>query len=505
MPVADPTNNPLSNVNERLQRLINRWKRAKGQEKLDLFDKINKVIRNHPNASSFAQNLGFTPSQGPPTPGGTGSKAGGQQGSNKGPGKQDGGKKGPKKPDVEGDMLPGKQGAQYHLVRYNGKQYVEYVVKVPGSDRRMRGIWRVENAEAHGFDPDEGQQLTKQQFKDRQFFGTADEITRRNGGDKNPFKKFVDDLRRRYGGTSYLRNKDVFGILVEGFLENADPGAIEDRIRRTDWYQNRTARQREWELALSKEERGIQVDQMKTRMQSALADIFGPTRNWRNFLPGLDGRLEDVAQKIASGVWDDPAAAFADWQERIKRRAEKIEGTTAWIQRTQRGEEERAFTNRPEDMFERVRAEMVDWLGYKGLLSPGNRKRPERNTLWSWANELVNGTKSEADFQQFLRTKAQTLYPYLSPDEKWMERASTYKQQAEEYLGRTLDWNDRLLGDFVKRDEEGNPLQGGKVAMTFSDFEHAVKNDRRFQHSQTAVESASGVADFIARTMSGAV
>lgn len=482
-----------------LRKKLKQWKNADNyaeQEKIGAT--IRNFLQNNDNLQGWAYDHGWGDADF------TLKKPGDKGKDGKGGGGKGGGGGKPNAPKTDGDLLPGELGKHYSVVRYNGKQYVVYKVKVPGSNRYMKAMWKVTDPDKHGIDADAGQQLTRGQFKELQMFGTADEIVRRNGGDKNPLKKFMEELRRRYGGTSYLKNKQVLGILVEGFLENADPGAIEDRIRQTDWYQKRTARQREWELGLSDRERDVQVDQMRGQMTNFLQTIFGPTMNWRKHFEGLDKNLANLAENIASGKWDDPSAAFADWQRRMQNKAEKIEGTAAWQARQKEVEEGRAFLNRPEDMFEQVRAQATEWLGYMGKPASGNRKNPERNTLWAWANQLTSGKKSIHDFQAWLRTKAQTLHPYLGPDEKWMDRASTYKSAAEEYLGEALAWDDKLLRDFVKRDDQGAPLKGGSVALTAWDFERAVKEDPRFRRSQGAVEEASAVADALGQLMSGA-
>lgn len=486
---------------QKLRNQIELWEdlRAGGPENEDRLiatrQRIHDILRDHPALRDEAKKWGFVFNKNTPT---------GQPQQNGGNGGQGGGgnKGGKNKPGaIEGDLLPGERGKHYRLIRYNGRQYVVYSTKVPGTNRRVQMAWRVQNPERHGFDEKDGNPITRQQFRSLNVFGTSGEITRANGGNKNPFKKFLEEGEARYGGMSIWRNKETFGILMSAFLEKEDPSLTEARLRQTKWWQKRTADQREWEMVLSDKERDIRLRQTEDNMKGFLTEIYG-TANWRKHID--QDKVGEWAKNVASGVWDSPDEAMNWWQNRMLRKAEKVEGTKAWVDKSEEQRELRIIRNRPEETFESVRQRAREMLGPRWAPSAGDQSKPDPRTMWWWAKRLSNGQMSQHVFESWLRSRKENLHPYLDPDESWMDRASIYKGQAEQILGRPLSFDDDLFRDFTRRDEEGNPFGEGKVSMTASDFEKAVKNDQRFARSETAINLGSSFADLLGRTLAGA-
>lgn len=396
------------------------------------------------------------------------------------------------KPKFEGDLLPGEQGKHYQLVRYNGRTYVVYKVDV--GRKSVRVAWRIQpkDFDKHGFEEGVGRQITKAQMKNLQVFGTSDEIVRRKGGNKHPFKKWIEELDAIYGGTSILKNKETLGILVSGFLEREDPGITEAKLRKSKWYQKRTAYEREWEMVKTAAERQQVLKRTTEDVRLALDEIYG-TVNWRNHVN--EDQVENWATNIASGKWDEPRAALNSLINRLTRKAEKVEGTTAWQAKQEEAISAREFRNRPEEMFEQVRQQAINWLGYHGT--------PDRATMKKMAEDLAFARMSQAEFEQYLRKRKQELYPYLDPNESFMDRQSVFKSIAENLLGTTLSSRDKLLRDFAAKDESGQVLANGKQAMSAWDFEKLVRSDDRFWTSKTATEEGFGLYNMLNETFNG--
>lgn len=375
-------------------------------------------------------------------------------------------------------------------MRYGGASYVVYSVTLPNG-QKLKLSWKVkaEDMEAHGIEEGAGRRITKSQFKALNFFGTTDEIQRR-GLDEHPFQKFLKSLQEIYGPVSWLRNKEYMATLLMGYAEKWEPAELEQRLRRTDWYQNRSAYQRQWEQTFTKADREDSLKTWNARVEDELRNLYGLV-GWRD--AGITGeQMQAWTRKIASGVWGDPDEAFRTWAMEQRQKAEKLEGTQAWIERQAEEEAQRAFLNRPEDMFERIRAEAVQWLGPMG--------RPDQETLKRWAEDLVSERKSDGDWQQFLRRQAQALYPFLDPDEPWQDRASAYKSIAEQTWGSPIEWNDPILRSLGATDPNGAPTGSG---LSFDDFERAVRTDDRFWGSNRARDEGFGLVSYLNETFNG--
>lgn len=379
-------------------------------------------------------------------------------------------------PQIKNDLLPGKKGVDYHFVSYNGKIYVVYRVKIaPGKYVNMS--WKVDQKDfkALGINAGNVRHISKSAFKALNYFGSASEIA---GGSKDvhPFQQYLHKLKELHGNVSWMDNREFMSIMLMGFAENWSAEELRQRLTRTKWYQSRTAYQRSWELDKSKADRAADERTWKTRMLEAVRELYGPNMTLEEGGFDMAGFEKDV-EKLASGVWGNPEDGFATWLEKQRRAAEKIEGTTAWIERQQAIEEQRAFMNRPEDVFEQIREDAMRWLGPKGL--------PDRQTLWQWAQDLVSEKKSDGDWQKFLRQTAKNLYPWLGPDEAWQDRASVYKNIMEEELGRSVRWDDPMLYALGGADAEGKPTN---IPLSFDEFAIQVRKKPEWWQGAKAEE-----------------
>lgn len=387
-------------------------------------------------------------------------------------------------------VIPGKQGVDYHFVSYGGQIYVVYRVKLPNG-KFVNTSWKVEkdDYDALGIKTSSVRKIGRSQFKSLNIFGSSNEIAR-TGSEEHPFQQYLKDLRERYGNVSWFSNREFMSVMLMGWAENWSAAELEQRVKRTDWYQSRTDAQRNWELELTKKEREKQKELWRVRVTDALDDLYGPGYDWRKNLKPSD--LKAFTERIASGKLGDPTEGLEIWLANQRRKAEKIEGTQAWIERQRTLEEQRAFMNRPEDVREQIRQEAMEWLGPRGL--------PDNQTLKKWSEELVSEVKSEGDWQKFLRNQAQSLYPWLGTDERWQDRAGSYKRIMEEAWGSPVKWDNKYLYELGERNANG-ALTG--KALGYDDFEKLVRSDKNFWTGPTARDEGFELFNFLNATFKG--
>lgn len=376
------------------------------------------------------------------------------------------------------DFLPGEKGKDYSFVRApNGKIYVVYKVSLPGG-RTLRMSWTVpkDRYDHFGVNPSKVNRIGRDQFRNLHHFGEASDITS-TGSQDHPFQTWMKELARDHRGASWLNNAEVVGIFLEGMAEGRDAQSILDRVKTTKWYKKRTDRRREWELEINPAQRQAEMKALSSRLANELQDnLLGAGFDFRDV--GLSGPdFNKAVERIASGRLGDVDDGIAIWLENMRSRAERVEGTVAWIEREQAAATQNEFMNRPEDMREQLRQEAFAWLGPKGV--------PDNKTLMDWAQRRVSEQSSDADWQKFLRQQAKALYPWLGPEERWQDRAASYKGIAESLMGQEIAWNHRLLSQIEAADDTGTP-QGR--AMDFGEWERKVRSTNEFWTGPVARE-----------------
>ena len=372
------------------------------------------------------------------------------------------------------NMLPGAQGKDYRFVKApNGKVYVVYRVKLPnGSYTNISYLVPKADFKAFGVDPAKLGRVTGAQFRKLNFFGNASEIVMRGkGGGVHPFQQFVKSLHEQYQGASWLQDKEFMSVMLMGEAENWSAAELENATKQTKWYQSRTDAQRRWELDTAKADRVATIKSTRSQIADALSEIYGEGMSWDEQYSSE--KLDTIAKNIASGKWGEPSEGFNLWFAGATNRAEKIEGTAAWIQAQQELEAQRAFMNRPEDIREQIRTEAFEWLGPRGA--------PDEDTLVRWSQDLASEIKSDGDWQSFLQTQAKNLYPWLGDQERWMDRAGSYKKILEEQWGTSIDWNEGLLGGIGEKNETTGEFTG--AALSYDNFQRLARQDDRFWQS----------------------
>lgn len=373
--------------------------------------------------------------------------------------------------------IPGSWGVDYEVVEYNGRHYIVYKSKLPGGKTLLDG-WRISDSDFKKLRVGGARvkSITRSQFKGVEVFGDFGEIVSRGGtATEKPLKTWLRSLRETYGShVSWINDREYMETFFSGYMEGKDPGVIQQELKQTKWYQSRTAAQRSWELDMNRADRNAAVQNTTSQVQSALEDLYGTTLGDAKI---TQKDIKKIAFDIASGKYGDPSSGFQEWLDTQTNKAEKIEGSNAWIDKQKTLEEQRQFMNRPEDMFEQIRDDALKWLGPGAI--------PDRSTLRDWSERLVSGRASQADWQQFMQKQAKNLYPWLGPDEMWQDRASIYKNIVEDELGIAVGYDHPLLKKIGETDDAGKSTGN---ALNFQDFTSVVRQSPQWERGSKAYE-----------------
>jgi len=527
MPDPGVVNTKEDDAFERMRDWIKKWKKlneeiASGgltnptiplselREKRHLIaDKIRRVLNNYNNFIDNAESLGFTafkdakPEQGlnqdttvepktadgggggggtgsGGTSGGTGGSTSGGTSSGGGGGGGGGGSQGPAQP------LPGIKGKDYVLRRGpNGKTYAIYKMKIAGNTIHVGVRLTSKTMNALGIDKNDAQRMTKAAFKNLEVLGASDEFNFRKG-DRHPFKGVIRTIKRSYKGLDILDDDQVLGLLIGQAAGVYSSVEFEGMLKQTKWYRKTTAFQRHWSLDLSNKDRKVALQSMQERVRDGLEDLYG--LEWSKHVK--PSQIKKMAENIASGKFGDPSDGFQLWLSNQQDKAASLTDkdgnpvvTPAYMAAQEEQEALRAFGNRPEDMAEQLREQSLYWLGP----TKNNGAMVDNDTLAKWANDLVTERKSEGDWQKFLRRQMKNLYPYFSENDPWQEQAAPYKAILEQLYGTGVGWDDPMLRSLAAFEvgADGTRTTIPDRAMSYQEYELALRNDPRFQGTNT--------------------
>lgn len=389
------------------------------------------------------------------------------------------------------NVIPGAKGKDYRFVKYGGKIYVVYRVKIaPGKYTNLSYLVEKDQYKALGVKPAAIKSIGRNAFRNLNYFGPASDIAGGNR-DEHPFNRFVRELRERNPGASWLKDREFMATMLMGKAENWSAAELDQVLQKTNWYQNRTDAQRQWELYTGKADRNRALKSMAERVRDSLTELYGEGQSWQN--DWSTQRINLVARNIASGKWGDPSEGFELWFSNAQDKAAKIEGTAAWIERQQELEAQREYMNRPEDIREQIRQEAFEWLGPKGT--------PDEEALIRWSKDLAAELKSDGDWQSFLQTQAQSLYPWLGQGERWQDRAGSYKRILEEQWGTSIGWEEGLLFDIGEKNETTGEFTG--AATSYDNFKRMARQDDRFWQSDLGKQEGAELFGLLNDTFRG--
>ena len=394
-------------------------------------------------------------------------------------------------PNINENQFPGTKGQDYRYVKYGSKVYVVYNVKLPnGRTVSMSWLIPARDYKANGVNLGQIQSISRAQHQALAFFGDAKEIQGGSPGE-HPFQKYLSKLRELHGNVSWMGDREFMEIMLMGYAERWSSTEMQQRLTRTKWYQSRTAAERSWEQDMSKAERSNSTKTWTTRLMDSITDLLGPATSLKE--AGYSEKdLRAAAEKIASGKWGDPSEGFETWLAQERKKLEKVEGTAAWMERQGELEEQRAFLNRPEDVFEQIKQEATAWLGPSAV--------PDTSLLKKWSERLVSEKASEADWQQWIQRQAQALYPFLGPNEQWQDRASAYKRIVEETWGSPIGWDNPMLTKLGQTDAQGK-FTGS--AMPYDEFTKLARQDDNFWMGAKGKEEGFNLANHLNSVFQG--
>lgn len=378
-------------------------------------------------------------------------------------------------PPTEGfeDRL-GKKG-DYTIVKRNGQQYALYTYNFGGNKVEVALRIPKGKEDRYGVKPGEGINVSDTRWGRVEVIGNADELPL-GGLPKDALKDTQRYLQDVYGSSPVTEDDDVMAVFIGAEMLGWLPEQIAGGLRKTTWFKESTVWERRYVRDFSPEERREQIRNSKQDVIQGLEDLYG--MNWMSHLQdqGFKNPMKDInewARQIASGeMGGDPGKGLERFLLRHNKKAREIDGTPAHMLWQSKQEELAAYENRPDDRFEQLRAESLDYLGQDKNLTP----RLSRSTLTQWANDLVSGTKSDGEWQQFLRDKMKQLFPYFDPNESFTSQADPFKSILERTIGDTVDWSDDLLRDFSQLDDSGKPTGS---AMSLRDFELLVRDPKK--------------------------
>jgi hypothetical protein len=396
--------------------------------------------------------------------------------------------------------LMGVQGKDFQVIERNGHLFAVYAKKIGGNVVEIALHIPKGKEGKYGVSRKDARTVSEQRWKRINVIGDADEAIIR-GEDRDPLKGIGRSLQRRYGGTPVMEDDDVLAVFIAADVLGLTNEEIAGELRKTGWFKNSTEYERVYVRDLSPEERQERIKNRQVDVIDLLEDNYG--LDWMKRLKdaGVKNPMQQVrewARKVASGeLGGDPTEGLRRLGNLFEDRARDIEGTPAWVAAQQAQEAVNAQLNKPEDIFERIRTESMQWLGQDRNDTP----RLDRALLMDWANDLSAGVKSDGDWAQFLRNQMQSLYPYFDPNLSFQEQASPYKSIAERIMGDTLDWSDRLFQDFTKTKANGEPTNR---PMSLYEFELKVRDDDRAWKQGTQVfDEVVQIGDILMNKMLG--
>ena len=397
----------------------------------------------------------------------------------------------PKGPQTNQSLVPGVKGQDYRYVRFGNKVYIVYETKLPnGKAIRMSWLVSPKDYKAYGINAAQLPQISSGQHKSLAFFGNVTEIQNGPPGE-HPFQTYLKKLRELNGNVSWMSDRQFMEIMLMGYAEGWSSSELEQRLTQTKWYQSRTAAERSWEMDTSKQDRNTTVKTWNQRLTDAVQDLLGPNTTLKE--AGYTSKdLQAAALNIASGKWGDPSEGFELWISQERDKLQKVEGTTAWMERQTELEEQRGFMNRPEDMYEKIRQEAMAWLGPSAM--------PDISVLKRWSERLVSEKASDADWEQYLQMQAKALYPWLGPNEMWQDRAASYKRITEEQWGMPIGWDNPVLNNLGQKDSNG--VATG-AAMPYDDYTKLVRQNDNFWNGSLAKEEGFKLFNFLNSTFNG--
>lgn len=284
-------------------------------------------------------------------------------------------------------------------------------------------------------------------------------------------KQYLDnpDVAATYGYlAAYLKDKEIGPILAKaaknGWGENELLGALE----KTKWWKNTDASARSWQSqqrldpATAKQRLGQMTGQVQQLAQSTLGAALDPKR------------AGAIANTALAQNWSQAQLQDAVGAEFHYSAAQKAYGGLAG------------------QTLDSLRKQASDYLV---PLSD--------QTLQQWTQGVLKGTYKDTDFNDYLKSQAQSLYPTL---QKPLDQGVTVKQFLNPYaqlvqstLGQNPDGLDWMDPKWSKALNTTTP-DGQRAPMSLSDWGTYLRGLPEYQYTDQAKQAAQSFSTKIAQT-----
>ena len=271
---------------------------------------------------------------------------------------------------------------------------------------------------------------------------------------------------------------EVIAIFAEIFssgiwaTEGIDLAAyIESQLLNTDYYQSLTL--------VAAEYNSLTLAEQRARVETQAAIVAEEFWNLTgNRLSITDDRVVEMATAVASGA----RTLSAVYQE-IRDIA--LQDPESPLSRSIRTEEinQGAFGNSVENTAQQYRNESQEW----GV-------QLDDDTINTWATDVMMGAASDADWQEYVKDVAETLYTWKNRDTKTSIAAQPYLSSYTNLMEVSGDLNTDIIRNFLQGGEAG-------VKPSLQEFEEQLRRLPEWKQTANAQQTYENVAGSIGRTM----
>lgn len=358
------------------------------------------------------------------------------------------------------------------VIRYQIAEgvYIEYSISQPGL------------LEANGYSPADAVEYYEPegQLVDYATAGDAIAIQELVNEGFESWSELIEEFMGNYYSAHDPARTDpeVMAIFTEVFVTGiwADPGVdlaayIESQLRGTEYYQALTAVTAEYN-SLTLAEQRARVEQQAAIVAEEFWNLTG------NRLSISDEQVVDMATAVASGA----RTLSAVYQE-IRDIA--LQDPESPLSRSVRTEEinQGAFGNSTENTAQQYRNEAAEW----GV-------QLDDSTVNQWAEDVLMGTVSDADWQEYVKDVAETLYPWKNREMKTTTAAQPYLSAYSNLMEVSGDLNTNVIRNFLQGSEPG-------TKPSLQEFEMSLRQLPEWKQTSNAKQAYDRVAGSIGRTM----
>lgn len=276
--------------------------------------------------------------------------------------------------------------------------------------------------------------------------------------------KIIND---RYGYMgSLLQNPDINKImhgLVDGTIA---PDQFQNRLMATDWYRNQSDAQQAWVVLEA------------THPEEAKAKVTETAGNVKSFAVAMgftidDATANEITTSALKGGWDQ-----TQLRSSIGSHYSFTTGTSA-----------------VSGIAEEVKKKAADFLV---PLSD--------QTITQWGQQIISGTSTIQDFNDYARNAAKAQYPGLSawldqdPERTVKQFVDPYAEQAARVLEIPADSIDFTSPKYAALFGKLDPKTGDRSIMTGPEWNSYLKQQEEWQYTNNAHDTIANLTDTLAKT-----